>query len=232
VTVSARGLLWPLHRWLEAGTLLLFRVELARLRQASRRGELQSAWVGAEGLDDLLALCALAPGHRGWPARQRLLEARLARGARPFLLRDQDTGRPLHVRWVTRQPEWVPECGRWLCPGPGEAYLFDAFTAPDARGRGLSGHARRLMAARLQAEGLERAFWYVLEHNRPSLRSVPVEAVRAQEVRFVRLGAPARPWLAAPLGEPAAPLRRQPVGPHRDPGQSCRSAITPKWSLG
>jgi hypothetical protein len=205
-----RGLLWPLHRWLEAGNLLLFRIELQRFAAAAVRRDVVGGWVGAESLRDLLLVCDPPSSGTAWRARARLLEERLSRGARPYLLRDAATLRPLHVRWSTDQPEVLPECGLWLCPDVAETYFFDAFTVPDARGRGLSGHVRRLMAAELRREGVRRAFWYVLDRNLPSLRSVPREAVQAQAVPFLRMGPPARPWLAAALRRPQAPLQPDP----------------------
>ncbi|MDQ3953854.1 MAG: GNAT family N-acetyltransferase [Actinomycetota bacterium] len=43
----------------------------------------------------------------------------------------------LHASWVTTSAAWTREIGGFLVPPPGDAYVYESFTHPDARGRGV-----------------------------------------------------------------------------------------------
>jgi GNAT superfamily N-acetyltransferase len=74
--------------------------------------------------------------------------------------------------WLTGAPVAVAEIDRLLIPGPDEVYLYEAFTSPAWRGRGLF----QALLVRLQhfahARGRRRALIFVLASNVPSWRAI------------------------------------------------------------
>jgi len=74
--------------------------------------------------------------------------------------------------WLTRQPEWVAEIDRLVVPGPDEVYLYEAFTEPGWRGRGLFPAMLFQLLAYARAQGRHRALIFVLTDNRASRRAI------------------------------------------------------------
>ncbi|MFN2588447.1 MAG: hypothetical protein ABR613_10080, partial [Actinomycetota bacterium] len=46
-------------------------------------------------------------------------------------------GRLLHASWVTTGAAWTRELRAYLVPPRGDAYVYESFTRPEARGRGV-----------------------------------------------------------------------------------------------
>jgi GNAT superfamily N-acetyltransferase len=84
--------------------------------------------------------------------------------------------------WLTTSPAWVEEIARFVVPGPGEAYLYDAYTAPAWRGRGLFPAALAVLLAHGRARGLRRALIFVLDGNRASVRAIERAGFQAFQV--------------------------------------------------
>jgi len=74
--------------------------------------------------------------------------------------------------WLTWQPEWVAEIDRLVVPGPDEAYLYEAYTVPAWRGRGLFSAMLLRLLAFARARGRRRALIFVLDRNLPSRRAI------------------------------------------------------------
>ncbi|MFN2389016.1 MAG: GNAT family N-acetyltransferase, partial [Actinomycetota bacterium] len=95
---------------------------------------------------------------------------RLGRGQRCFFVLTHD--RLVHATWVATGATWMGEVARWFTPPPGDAYVFESFTAPSARGRGIYPFALAGIGRTLGAEGAE-TLWIATEAtNAPSLRAI------------------------------------------------------------
>jgi RimJ/RimL family protein N-acetyltransferase len=74
--------------------------------------------------------------------------------------------------WLTTEPEWVAEIGRLVVPAPDEVYLYDAFTSPAWRGRGLFQAMLMGLLEYSRAQGRRRALIFVLRRNLASRRAI------------------------------------------------------------
>lgn len=140
-----------------------------------------SPFRGAEVLEPGIArvACALAKDEKAFTSRLRA-------GDRCFCAFLDDL--PVHARWVAMRPVRIPELDRWFVPGKQEAYVYDSFTAPDFRGRRAIDVARRVMNATLHAEGIGRAWNYILSDNVSSLRGLSSVQRKVFTIPFVRIG--------------------------------------------
>lgn len=99
-----------------------------------------------------------------------------------YLVLDGDV--VVHATWCTTGAAWTRELGRYLCPPPGDAYVYESFTRPEARGRGVYPFALSSIAADLGGAGVQRVWVAVEDGNHPSLRAVakggfsPVDEIR------------------------------------------------------
>lgn len=96
--------------------------------------------------------------------------SRLTPRTRCFVVEADD--RFVHASWVTTERSWAREIRGWLVPPHGDAYIYESFTHPDARGRGIYPFALASILATLCSEGVRRAWIAVEEHNPPSRRSI------------------------------------------------------------
>jgi RimJ/RimL family protein N-acetyltransferase len=80
--------------------------------------------------------------------------------------------RILHSTWVTRAGAWTRELRRYVCPPSGDAYVYESFTRPEARGRGLYPLALRALCAELARAQVHRVWVGVENRNVASLRAV------------------------------------------------------------
>lgn len=107
----------------------------------------------------------------------RSFKARLSPSTSCFVVESED--RLLHASWVTTSGAWTRELRAHLRPPPGTAYIYESFTRPDARGRGLYPFALRRIASHWAGGGLE-TLWVVIEAGNPSsLRAVAKAGFRA-----------------------------------------------------
>lgn len=95
---------------------------------------------------------------------------RLSAHTRCFLAAEGD--RLLHASWVTTCAAWTRELRCYVRPPAGSGYVYESFTGPSARGRGIYPAALRSMASWL-AEREIGGMWVAVEaDNPPSLRAV------------------------------------------------------------
>lgn len=93
----------------------------------------------------------------------------------------------LHASWTTTAAAWTRELARYFVPPPGDAYIYESFTAPQTRGRGLYPFALRSLAEVLGKEGVERLWVGVESANVPSQRAIAKAGFSpAFDVRFAR----------------------------------------------
>jgi RimJ/RimL family protein N-acetyltransferase len=96
--------------------------------------------------------------------------ARLTRCTGCFLIVERD--RILHSTWVTQAGAWTRELRRFVCPPAGDAYVYESFTRPEARGRGLYPLALRAVCAEAARTSVRRVWVGVEDRNVASLRAV------------------------------------------------------------
>ncbi|CAN5760134.1 hypothetical protein BH18ACT15_BH18ACT15_09430 [soil metagenome] len=111
--------------------------------------------------------------------------ARLGPHTSCFLSADGE--RLLHASWVTTCAAWTRELRRYVRPPAGSAYVYESYTSPAARGRGIYPAALRSMGSWLTERGLQRMWVAVEEDNPPSLRAVTKAGFTEQfVVRYAR----------------------------------------------
>jgi ribosomal protein S18 acetylase RimI-like enzyme len=111
--------------------------------------------------------------------------ARLGPHTRCFLAAEGE--RLLHASWVTTCAAWTRELRRYVHPPPGSAYVYESFTDPAARGRGIYPAALRALASWLAERDIPRLWVAVEEDNFPSLKAVSKAGFAEQfVVRYVR----------------------------------------------
>jgi hypothetical protein len=121
----------------------------------------------------------------------RLASERFARGDRCVIAVD-GAGAVPHSRWVTSIPTPIPELRMSIRPRPGEAYFYDGYTRPEARGGGLDGVVRRSIFDMLRADRCRRVYSYVRGDNKPGLRAAARWQACVGELWFLRIrGCPA-----------------------------------------
>ncbi|HVD02460.1 MAG TPA: GNAT family N-acetyltransferase [Candidatus Dormibacteraeota bacterium] len=126
-----------------------------------------------------------------------LVATRLGRGCRAFVacLGDEVAA----YGWVSSSPEWIGEVRLQICPGEGEAYLWNCVTLGPHRRRGFFGALIEQVAARLQAEGLSRL--WIAEAGGPAVPALSAAGYRpVVEITEARWG-PIRRLLALPARE-------------------------------
>lgn len=81
-------------------------------------------------------------------------------------------GRILHSSWCATGPTWTEELGTFLAPPPGDAYVYESFTRPDARGRGIYPLVLRAISGDLHEQGHPRMWIGVEATNEASIRAI------------------------------------------------------------
>ena len=78
----------------------------------------------------------------------------------------------VHTSWVTTGCAWTREVGASFCVSPPDAYVYESFTHPGARGKGIYPFALGGICKRLADRGVE-VLWVAVESaNVASLRAV------------------------------------------------------------
>jgi ribosomal protein S18 acetylase RimI-like enzyme len=95
---------------------------------------------------------------------------RLATGTRCFLARRGEC--IVHASWVTTRAAWTRELRAYFMPPPGDAYIYESYTRPQERGRGVYARALEALAAELGRAGIRRAWIAAEAHNQASLRAI------------------------------------------------------------
>jgi ribosomal protein S18 acetylase RimI-like enzyme len=199
---------------LKAGPLVATRKVLARLRH---RGAGEAAGVALERIrdwigsaDTLIFLARPAEGDFPEPRHDpelELVEATVAHGeiyedligtdsATTFRLRVEagsrcffvrDGGSFVHSTWLTEKAAWTRELRRYFCPPPGDAYVYESFTRPEARGLGVYPFALTEICNRLATEKKGLVWVGVEEDNPPSRKAISKAGFEEQfRVRYAR----------------------------------------------
>jgi GNAT superfamily N-acetyltransferase len=136
--------------------------------------------------------------------------SRLADGAVCFLV--VKDGLIVHATWGTFTSAWTRELQRHFCPPKGDMYVYESYTRPEVRGRGVYTFALRQIARWAAERGTDRV-WVAVEHdNPPSLKAVAKAGFSpAFEVTFARR-----------FGRLTV---HSPVGPRADECRGCLSEV-------
>jgi hypothetical protein len=111
---------------------------------------------------------------------------RLGAGARCFFVFDGDT--LLHSSWVTTGPAWTREIRRYFQPPPKDAYVYESFTRPEARGRGVYPFALNEICRHSATEDRKLVWVGAEESNAASKRAIEKAGFKEQFlVRYVRI---------------------------------------------
>lgn len=90
--------------------------------------------------------------------------------------------------WVAFREEWIGEIEAFIKPKDGEAYLFDAFTIPEYRGKGFFCYLLTCTLSYLKSLDYRRALIFALRSNRASNRAIQNAGFEHfQTVRFIKL---------------------------------------------
>lgn len=74
--------------------------------------------------------------------------------------------------WLACTPVWVGEIGHAVVPGPEDVYIYDAYTMPGWRGRGLFSAMIAPLLALARSRRRKRALIFVDAGNRASRRAI------------------------------------------------------------
>ncbi len=93
----------------------------------------------------------------------------------------------LHASWVTTGAAWTREIRAYLVPPPGDAYVYESFTSPEARGRGVYPFALAGISSWAAAGGIGRVWVAVEGGNEPSYRAITKAGFEpSYSVRYAR----------------------------------------------
>ena len=84
----------------------------------------------------------------------------------------ESDGRMVHASWVETEAAWVGEIGRYLVVPAGDAYIYESFTRPEMRGRGVYPAVLATVSEHLGGRGIRRLWIAVESTNQPSLRAI------------------------------------------------------------
>lgn len=93
----------------------------------------------------------------------------------------------LHASWVTTGAAWTREIDAYVVPPPGDAYVYESFTRPEARGRGVYPFALRGICEWAADADVPRVWVAVESGNAPSLKAIRKAGFEpAYEMRYGR----------------------------------------------
>jgi ribosomal protein S18 acetylase RimI-like enzyme len=148
--------------------------------------------------------------------------ARVDEGTRCWLV--QSGARIVHATWMTSDGAWTRELAACVRPPAGEAYVYESFTHPSARGRGIYPFALTGIAARLGERGVRRLWVAVEVDNLASLRAVSKAGFEAAfEISYSRrlgrltVGPPEGPQASSPARLRLEPRWGSPTSPGKLP---------------
>lgn len=126
---------------------------------------------------------------------------RLSPWTRCFVVDDGSTF--LHASWMTTARAWTSEIRGYISPPLGDAYVYESFTRPETRGRGIYPFALLSICAELERRQVPRAWVGVEADNAPSIRAITKAGFEdAFEITFHRrLGRVQIDDLRGPLAE-------------------------------
>jgi ribosomal protein S18 acetylase RimI-like enzyme len=96
--------------------------------------------------------------------------SRLSQTTRCYLV--EGDGKLLHASWATSSRAWTAEISGFISPPADDVYVYESFTRPETRGRGIYPFALWGICADLGAEGVRLVWVGVEADNVPSIRAI------------------------------------------------------------
>ena len=140
----------------------LFQIDISD-NEAEGNGDADQREIRRGSVEDLRRFEALLSHDR-----LRLFEERLRRGK--IWVYALFAGNVAGSAWMSLDDEFEPATRCHVEVGPNEAYLFDCFTVPKYRGRGLQTMMTRYRLGLARSHGAKRALVIVFSGNRASRR--------------------------------------------------------------
>jgi ribosomal protein S18 acetylase RimI-like enzyme len=101
--------------------------------------------------------------------------------------------KPAGILWCARSRVYVPDIGREVRPGVGEAYIHDVYVHPDERGRQVAPAMLDFLARELRARDVYRAWALIERTNIASTRAFEKAAYASvADVVYARMGLASR----------------------------------------
>ena len=122
--------------------------------------------------------------YAGKPVTAESLAERFRRGHLCFVAIDGDV-EAAHARWVATDQAYIPELDSDVVLAAGEAYMYDGYTRPDARGSGIDGAIRCFIFRSLREAGFRRVYSYVRADNPVGVRAAQRWQRLAGNVRYL-----------------------------------------------
>lgn len=76
-----------------------------------------------------------------------------------------------HSRWVSTNDTTIPELRMKTRPRQKQAYMYDGYSKPEYRGRGIDGAIRNFIFQTLKSQGIENVYSYVRSDNPVGIRA-------------------------------------------------------------
>jgi hypothetical protein len=102
--------------------------------------------------------------------RERFLR-RLRDGHRCFMGIEEATGKLTNYRWMCTVSTYIPELRRYLLLNPDETYVYDLYTLPEFRRRGIDAYTRHWIYSHLRDTGFRKVYAYIHGDNQPSIQA-------------------------------------------------------------
>jgi Acetyltransferase (GNAT) family len=96
------------------------------------------------------------------------------------------TNEVAHSRWVSTKDTYIPELRMNTRPGPKQAYMYDGYSKPEYRGRGIDGAIRKFIFQTLKSQGIENVYSYVRSDNPVGIRAADRWQSRLGRVWYLR----------------------------------------------
>jgi ribosomal protein S18 acetylase RimI-like enzyme len=114
-------------------------------------------------------------------------------------LNEAEAQRPAGILWCARSRVYVPDIGREVRPGVGEAYIHDVYVHPDERGRQVAPAMLEFLARELRGRDVYRAWALIERTNVASTRAFEKAAYASvADVVYARMGLASRLMVRPP----------------------------------
>ena len=158
----AKKVLWPVC---QLGYLMFFDKDLANYTSGPAKGS--SIRLALLPPSDCSLLAFSRPGD---PHVVRHALERFQKGDQCFVA-IASNNQVAHSRWVSTNDTCIPELEMTTRPRPMQGYMYDGYSRPDFRGRGIDGAVRNFIFETLKSQGINNVYSYVRSDNPVGIRA-------------------------------------------------------------
>jgi ribosomal protein S18 acetylase RimI-like enzyme len=158
----AKKMLWPVCRF---GYLMFFERDLTNFSMTERK--ISSIRLTVLSPRDCYLLSSSRPGDPHVVAHAM---ERFDKGDQCFaaIAPNNDVA---HSRWVSTNDTFIPELQMRTRPRANEAYMYDGYSKPEYRGRGIDGTIRNFIFETMKSQGIQNIYSYVRSDNPVGIRA-------------------------------------------------------------